>query len=52
MTEDTIEDVTTDEPYEFGECVDCGSELRVWEEKICLDCERKRAEELGEELLW
>lgn len=36
-----------DEPYAFGECIDCGAELQPYEDELCLKCEDKRNREHG-----
>ena len=36
-----------DTPHEHGTCIDCGAELKPYEDEVCLECEDKRYREHG-----
>ena len=36
-----------DAPHEHGTCIDCGAELKPYEDEVCLECEDKRYREHG-----
>ena len=36
-----------DVSHEHGTCIDCGTELKPYEDEVCLECEDKRYREHG-----